>query len=97
MKIPRAHPVYPVTAESASVASDTIPSDYPSETPSEAEQVHTNQAFILEEAYHSEGKKLEYHRTNYMVRIWTKRSKPFKPFCMAIWFQIQWAPSIKHG
>ncbi|XP_026324080.1 uncharacterized protein LOC113233252 [Hyposmocoma kahamanoa] len=55
VKIPRAHPVYPVTAESASVASDTIPSDYPSETPSEAEQVHTNQAFILEEAYHSEG------------------------------------------
>ncbi|XP_049885246.1 uncharacterized protein LOC126380076 isoform X2 [Pectinophora gossypiella] len=55
VKIPRAHPVYPVTAESASVASDTIPSDYPSETPSEAEQVHTNQAFIMEESYHSEG------------------------------------------
>lgn len=58
VKIPRAHPVYPLAAESASVASDTIPSDYPSETPSEAEQVHTNQAFILEDSYHSEGKKL---------------------------------------
>ncbi|KAG7303873.1 hypothetical protein JYU34_010775 [Plutella xylostella] len=55
VKIPRAHPVYPVAAESASV-SESIPSDYPSETPSEAEQmVHTNQAFILEESYHSEG------------------------------------------
>ncbi|XP_053600715.1 titin isoform X3 [Plodia interpunctella] len=56
VKIPRAHPVYPLTAESASVASDTIPSDYPSETPSEAEHVaHTNQAFMMEESYHSEG------------------------------------------
>lgn len=54
VKIPRAHPVYPVAAESASV-SDTLPSDYPSETPSEAEQVHTNQAFMMDESYHSEG------------------------------------------
>ncbi|XP_045453219.1 uncharacterized protein LOC123662418 [Melitaea cinxia] len=54
VKIPRAHPVYPVTAESASVASDTIPSDYPSETPSEAEQVHVNQGFMIDE-YQSEG------------------------------------------
>lgn len=54
MKIPRAHPVYPVAAESASVASDTIPSDYPSETPSEAEHGHTNQAFMIDE-YQSEG------------------------------------------
>ncbi|XP_026728779.1 uncharacterized protein LOC113494578 isoform X1 [Trichoplusia ni] len=55
VKIPRAHPVYPVTAEAASVASDTIPSDYPSETPSEAEQAHTNAAFMMDESYHSEG------------------------------------------
>ncbi|XP_063373318.1 uncharacterized protein LOC134661262 isoform X2 [Cydia amplana] len=56
VKIPRAHPVYPLAAEaeSASVASDTIPSDYPSETPSEAEHAHTNQAFMIDE-YHSEG------------------------------------------
>ncbi|XP_041974650.1 uncharacterized protein LOC121729956 isoform X2 [Aricia agestis] len=54
VKIPRAHPVYPVAAESASVVSDTIPSDYPSETPSEAEAAHTNQAFIINE-YQSEG------------------------------------------
>ncbi|XP_045541904.1 uncharacterized protein LOC106711540 [Papilio machaon] len=54
VKIPRAHPVYPVAAESASVASDTIPSDYPSETPSEAE-AHTNQAFMMDESYQSEG------------------------------------------
>ncbi|KAL4701999.1 hypothetical protein ACJJTC_002779 [Scirpophaga incertulas] len=54
VKIPRAHPVYPVAAESASVASDTLPSDYPSETPSEADHTHTNQAFIVDE-YHSEG------------------------------------------
>ncbi|XP_063373319.1 uncharacterized protein LOC134661262 isoform X3 [Cydia amplana] len=55
VKIPRAHPVYPLAAEaeSASVASDTIPSDYPSETPSEAEHAHTNQAFMIDE-YHSE-------------------------------------------
>ncbi|KAI8429496.1 hypothetical protein MSG28_000131 [Choristoneura fumiferana] len=57
VKIPRAHPVYPVAAEaeSASVASDTIPSDYPSETPSEAEHAHTNQAFMIDESYQSEG------------------------------------------
>lgn len=55
MKIPRAHPVYPAAAESASVASDTIPSDYPSETPSEAEHMHANQAFVMDESYHSEG------------------------------------------
>lgn len=56
VKIPRAHPVYPLAAEaeSASVVSDTIPSDYPSETPSEAEHAHTNQAFMIDE-YHSEG------------------------------------------
>ncbi|CAH0691086.1 unnamed protein product [Chilo suppressalis] len=54
VKIPRAHPVYPAAAESASVASDTIPSDYPSETPSEAEHAHANQAFVVDE-YHSEG------------------------------------------
>ncbi|CAG5035281.1 unnamed protein product [Parnassius apollo] len=54
VKIPRAHPVYPAAAESASVASDTIPSDYPSETPSEAE-AHTNQAFMMDDSYHSEG------------------------------------------
>ncbi|XP_069354081.1 uncharacterized protein pot isoform X3 [Maniola hyperantus] len=54
VKIPRAHPVYPVAAESASVASDTIPSDYPSETPSEADHGHTNQAFMIDE-YQSEG------------------------------------------
>ncbi|KPI95405.1 hypothetical protein RR46_08864 [Papilio xuthus] len=53
VKIPRAHPVYP-SAESASVASGTIPSDYPSETPSEAE-AHTNQAFMMDESYQSEG------------------------------------------
>ncbi|CAH0722200.1 unnamed protein product, partial [Brenthis ino] len=52
VKIPRAHPVYP--AESASVASDTLPSDYPSETPSEAEHAHTNQGFLVDE-YQSEG------------------------------------------
>ncbi|XP_063830591.1 uncharacterized protein LOC135079879 isoform X3 [Ostrinia nubilalis] len=56
VKIPRAHPVYPVgAAESASVASDTIPSDYPSETPSEADHAHANQAFVIDESYHSEG------------------------------------------
>ncbi|OWR46612.1 hypothetical protein KGM_208789B, partial [Danaus plexippus plexippus] len=44
VKIPRAHPVYPAAAESASVASDTLPSDYPSETPSEADHAHANQA-----------------------------------------------------
>ncbi|KAI5634988.1 hypothetical protein NE865_12312 [Phthorimaea operculella] len=60
VKIPRAHPVYPVAA---SEASDTIPSDYPSETPSEAEQVHTNQAFIMEESYHSEA--MEIRTTGY--------------------------------
>lgn len=54
VKIPRAHPVYPA-GEVASVASDTIPSDYPSETPSEAEAAHTNQAFMMDESYHSEG------------------------------------------
>ncbi|XP_072935298.1 uncharacterized protein pot isoform X2 [Epargyreus clarus] len=54
VKIPRAHPVYPPAAESASVASDTIPSDYPSETPSEAEQAHINQGFLIDE-YQSEG------------------------------------------
>ncbi|CAG4927173.1 unnamed protein product [Colias eurytheme] len=53
VKIPRAHPVYPA-AESASVASDTIPSDYPSETPSEAEHAHTNAGFMIDE-YQSEG------------------------------------------
>lgn len=58
MKIPRAHPVYPVSAEVASVASDTIPSDYPSETPSEAEVAQVNQAFMMDESYHSEGKSL---------------------------------------
>ncbi|XP_050553542.1 uncharacterized protein LOC118262504 isoform X2 [Spodoptera frugiperda] len=55
VKIPRAHPVYPAAAEVASVASDTIPSDYPSETPSEAEQAHSNAAFMMDESYHSEG------------------------------------------
>ncbi|XP_047525583.1 uncharacterized protein LOC125063268 isoform X1 [Pieris napi] len=54
VKIPRAHPVYPVAAESASVASDTIPSDYPSETPSEAEHAHVNPSFLVDE-YQSEG------------------------------------------
>lgn len=52
VKIPRAHPVYPVAAESASVSD--LPSDYPSETPSEAEHAHTNQGFIIDE-YQSEG------------------------------------------
>jgi hypothetical protein len=56
VKIPRAHPVYPTAADGASVASDTLPSDYPSETPSEAEHAHANQAFIIDE-YHSEGKQ----------------------------------------
>lgn len=55
VKIPRAHPSYPAAAEVASVASDTIPSDYPSETPSEAEAAHTNQAFMMDESYVSEG------------------------------------------
>ncbi|XP_075989249.1 zona pellucida domain protein papillote isoform X2 [Anticarsia gemmatalis] len=55
VKIPRAHPVYPPAAEAVSMASDTIPSDYPSETPSEAEATHTNQAFTMDESYHSEG------------------------------------------
>ncbi|XP_063890905.1 uncharacterized protein Pot isoform X1 [Helicoverpa armigera] len=55
VKIPRAHPVYPAAAEVGSVASDTIPSDYPSETPSEAEQAHSNAAFMMDESYHSEG------------------------------------------
>ncbi|GBP08328.1 hypothetical protein EVAR_78800_1 [Eumeta japonica] len=54
VRIPRAHPVYPINAETASVV-DTIPSDYPSETPSEAEHVHANQAFVMDEAYQSEG------------------------------------------
>ncbi|KAG6460792.1 hypothetical protein O3G_MSEX012218 [Manduca sexta] len=54
VKIPRAHPVYPA-GEAASVASDTIPSDYPSETPSEADAAHTNHAFMMDESYHSEG------------------------------------------
>ncbi|VVC92442.1 unnamed protein product [Leptidea sinapis] len=54
VKIPRAHPVYPVAAESASVASDTIPSDYPSETPSEAEHAHLNQGYSFDE-HQSEG------------------------------------------
>ncbi|CAK1548082.1 unnamed protein product [Leptosia nina] len=54
VKIPRAHPVYPAAAESASVASDTIPSDYPSETPSEADHAHSNAAFLVDE-YQSEG------------------------------------------
>ncbi|XP_061383021.1 uncharacterized protein LOC116779753 isoform X3 [Danaus plexippus] len=54
VKIPRAHPVYPAAAESASVASDTLPSDYPSETPSEADHAHANQAFMIDD-YQSEG------------------------------------------
>lgn len=57
VKIPRAHPVYPITAESGSVASESIPSDYPSETPSEAE-VHQNQGFMMDESYQSEGSKI---------------------------------------
>ncbi|XP_026763928.2 uncharacterized protein LOC113522448 isoform X2 [Galleria mellonella] len=54
VKIPRA--TYPpaLRQETVSVASDTIPSDYPSETPSEAEQTHTNAGFTLDEHY-SEG------------------------------------------
>ncbi|KAM3956261.1 uncharacterized protein ACR2FA_009771 isoform 2-T3 [Aphomia sociella] len=55
VKIPRAtYPPAAMRQETVSVASDTIPSDYPSETPSEADQTHTNAAFTLDEHY-SEG------------------------------------------
>nr|XP_026501210.1 uncharacterized protein LOC113404506 isoform X1 [Vanessa tameamea] len=73
VKIPRAHPVYPVTAESASVASDTIPSDYPSETPSEAE-AHVNQAFMIDE-YQSEGYG-ESHETSAHSRMHSHAGAP---------------------
>lgn len=66
MKIPRAHPVYPVAAEVASVASDTIPSDYPSETPSEAEHAQVNQAFMMDESYHSEGTNIKHELWSYL-------------------------------
>ncbi|KOB75184.1 putative papillote [Operophtera brumata] len=70
VKIPRAHPVYPLAAEVASVASDTIPSDYPSETPSEAEHAQVNQAFMMDESYQSEGygESHEAHASNGRLR-----------------------------